>query len=188
MAKGIEGRKAAQRKAAPRKAAQRKAAQRERTAGPSSGDFYTRVYDVVRRIPIGRVTTYGAIAAHLGLKSAARTVGYALMASGEDMELPAQRVVNRNGELSGKHHFATPNLMRELLESEGVRFVGDAVDIDNHFWDPATELAPKRRPQAGARTGSAQPSRTTSAGTTPRDSTRPAGTKRGGTKRNPPAR
>ncbi len=131
-----------------------------REAGPTTAgragaevDFYTRVHNVVRRIPLGRVTTYGAIAAFLGLKSAARTVGYALMAVPEELALPCHRVVNRNGELSGKHHFATPNLMRDLLESEGVRFEGDAVAIAEHFWDPAY---PRRKPAAAQQHGAAK--------------------------------
>jgi|GEM_PF-252384 len=105
----------------------------------SSSDFYRRVYRVVARIPVGRVTTYGAIARCLGLRSSARMVGYALKAVAEEMALPCHRVVNRNGELTGKHHFATPTLMRDLLEGEQVKFKGDAVLLEEHFWDPCAE-------------------------------------------------
>lgn len=99
-------------------------------------DFFTRVYAVVLRIPPGRVTTYGAIARHIGAGRSARTVGYALNAAALQDDMPCHRVVNRNGELSGKVHFATPTLMRELLEAEGVAFVGERVVMGEHFWDP----------------------------------------------------
>lgn len=111
-------------------------------------DFYRRVYAVVARIPSGSVTTYGAIAACLGLKSSARMVGYALNGVAGDMEIPCHRVVNRNGELSGKHHFATPTLMRDLLESEGIGFEGETVVMREHFWDPAAEPVAKTRKNA----------------------------------------
>ena len=107
-----------------------------RTRSTQSSDFYSRVYDVVEEIPAGRVTTYGAIAAFLGARSSSRLVGYALLAVADDMALPCHRVVNRVGELSGKHHFPTPGLMRELLESEGVEFNGERVVMSRHFWDP----------------------------------------------------
>ena len=116
-----------------------------------SADFYHRVYAVVRRIPIGCVTTYGTIAAYLGMKSSSRAVGYAMMAAPEDMDLPCHRVVNRNGELSGRHHFATPHLMRDLLESEGIAFDGDAVRIAEHRWDPAEEEVERKRASAKPR-------------------------------------
>ena len=79
-------------------------------------DFFQRVYNVVKRIPYGRVTTYGLIAKHLGSSSSARTVGWALNASHNDSSIPAHRVVNRNGILTGKHHFKGFELMRQLLE------------------------------------------------------------------------
>jgi methylated-DNA-protein-cysteine methyltransferase related protein len=105
-------------------------------------DFFERVYDVVRKIPLGRVTTYGHIAAHLGMRSSARMVGWALNAVGytdRQYSVPAHRVVNRLGELSGRMHFETPFVMRERLESEGVPFVGDRVDISVCLWDPSAE-------------------------------------------------
>lgn len=100
-------------------------------------DFYERVYSVVREIPVGMVTTYGAIAAYLGAKRSSRLVGYALSLAADDMSLPCHRVVNRNGELTGRIHFASPMMMREMLESEAVTFKGDAVRMEKHFWDPA---------------------------------------------------
>lgn len=102
-------------------------------------DLYERIYDIVRLIPVGRVTTYGAIARVIGIGRSSRMVGYALNSVADDMSIPCHRVVNRNGELSGRMHFATPTLMREMLESEEITFVGDAVDMARHFWDPAGE-------------------------------------------------
>jgi methylated-DNA-protein-cysteine methyltransferase-like protein len=98
-------------------------------------DYYKRVHEIVAKIPAGRVTTYGAIAQYLGIKSGARMVGYALNNSGET-NIPAHRVVNRNGELTGRIHFAG-DTMRERLQQEGILFVDEyRVDIDKHFWDP----------------------------------------------------
>ena len=104
--------------------------------------FYEAVYEVTRQIPNGRVTSYGAIAACLGTRSSARMVGWALGASGAAIPpVPAHRVVNRNGMLSGKHHFATPTLMADLLKSEGVKVKKDlVVNFEKIFWDPAKEL------------------------------------------------
>jgi methylated-DNA-protein-cysteine methyltransferase-like protein len=104
--------------------------------------FFQDVWDVVRQIPEGRVTTYGAIARYLGAKSSARMVGWAMNASFMVPEkVPAQRVVNRNGLLSGKAHFATPSLMEELLQKEGIEIEKDkVVNFSKLFWDPATEL------------------------------------------------
>jgi methylated-DNA-protein-cysteine methyltransferase-like protein len=104
--------------------------------------FFQDVWDVVRQIPEGRVTTYGAIANYLGAKSSARMVGWA-MNSGfmVSPQVPAQRVVNRAGLLSGKAHFATPTLMEELLQKEGIQVEEDKiVNFSKVFWDPAVEL------------------------------------------------
>lgn len=99
-------------------------------------DLYQRVYEVVARIPRGRVTSYGTIASYLGVASAARMVGYALNQSQKE-KIPAHRVLNRIGQLTGRAHF--PNdTMRERLIQEGVTFVEEyTVDMDKHFWDPA---------------------------------------------------
>lgn len=105
-------------------------------------DFFERVWEVARQIPFGRVTTYGAIAECLGAKSSSRMVGFAMNAvdsTHRATDIPAHRVINRNGELSGKHHFATPTLMRELLEAEGVEFIGEAVNLKKHFWQPPVQ-------------------------------------------------
>jgi methylated-DNA-protein-cysteine methyltransferase-like protein len=99
-------------------------------------DYYEQVYNLVRRIPEGMVTTYGDIAAALGIRSGARLVGWAL--NGVDLQgrqdIPCHRVVNRLGELSGRLHFETPYAMRERLEAEGVAFVGERVDMQRHHW------------------------------------------------------
>jgi methylated-DNA-protein-cysteine methyltransferase-like protein len=100
-------------------------------------DFYQQVYEVVSMIPVGRVTTYGAIAACLGARRSSRLVGHAL-GMADSIAIPCHRVVNRNGELSGSIHFATPTLMRKLLDAEGVTFKGERVDMAKHFWDPET--------------------------------------------------
>lgn len=114
-----------------------------RTADPPR-NFFQDVHDVVRLVPAGRVTTYGAIAHYLGAKHGARMVGYALIAAVPAhglAEVPAQRVVNRNGLLTGRHHFATPTAMQEALEAEGVRIIDDQVlDFKKLFWDPSVEL------------------------------------------------
>lgn len=103
--------------------------------------FFDRVYEVTIQIPYGRVTSYGAIANYLGASGSARMVGWALSTRGEREEVPAHRVVNRLGLLTGKHHFAGTNLMQQLLESEGVKIVDNKVeDFEKLFWDPAKEL------------------------------------------------
>jgi methylated-DNA-protein-cysteine methyltransferase-like protein len=106
-------------------------------------DFFDQVYQVVRLIPKGRVTSYGAIANYLGAKSSSRVVGYAMNASHSQKEkVPAHRVLSRNGQLTGKHHFPTPFLMQELLEKENIIIVNDTVqNLKNHYWDPLIELA-----------------------------------------------
>lgn len=104
-------------------------------------NYFDLVYQVVREIPKGRVTSYGAIAHYLGLKSGARMVGYAMNAAHTMPGIPAQRVVNRQGLLTGKSHFATPSRMQELLEAEGVVVENDRVkDFDKIFWDPEKEI------------------------------------------------
>lgn len=102
-------------------------------------NFFQNVYDVVKLVPKGRVTTYGAIASYLGAKSSSRMVGWAM--NGCPGNVPAHRVVNRAGLLTGKHHFKTPGAMAQLLRKEGIRVVGDQVkDFPKHFWDPHKEL------------------------------------------------
>ncbi len=102
---------------------------------PESG-FFERVYEVAKRIPYGRVTTYGAIANFLASSGSARMVGWAMNAS-EKHNVPAHRVVNRNGLLTGKHHFGGTNLMQQLLESEGIEVRDNKiVDMDKYFWKP----------------------------------------------------
>jgi len=104
-------------------------------------NYFDLVYQVVREIPRGRVTSYGTIAHYLGLKSGARMVGYAMNAAHAMSDVPAQRVVNRQGLLTGKSHFETPTKMQELLEADGVRVENDQVqDFDKVFWDPDKEL------------------------------------------------
>lgn len=105
-------------------------------------NFFERVYDVVRLIPPGRVTSYGAIAACLGTKGSSRMVGYALLACGRALPpVPAHRVLNRQGLLTAKFHF-DGDLMAQLLESEGIKVVDDqAQDFKTLFWDPGIELA-----------------------------------------------
>lgn len=98
-------------------------------------DFFDKVFEVVAKIPYGKVTTYGAIAEVCGVKSAARTVGWALN-SAANSNLPCHRVVNRFGALSGKVHFGSPTLMQELLESEGIKFVDECVNMKKYFWQP----------------------------------------------------
>lgn len=104
--------------------------------------FFFKVYDVVRSVPAGRVTTYGAIARYLGTGLSSRMVGWALNACHQaHPPVPAQRVVNRNGLLTGKHHFPTPTLMSDLLQAEGVVVEDDqVVQFKKLFWDPAVEL------------------------------------------------
>ncbi|WP_223032656.1 MGMT family protein [Hanstruepera marina] len=110
---------------------------------PETLNFFDKVYEVAKQIPYGRVTSYGAIAKYLGAAKSARMVGYAMNGStGKDV--PAHRVVNRKGLLTGKHHFDGTNLMQQLLESEGVIVVDNQIqDFDNVFWDPANNLLAK---------------------------------------------
>jgi len=103
--------------------------------------FFDDVYQVVKLIPEGRVTNYGAIANYLGTKLSARMVGWAMNAAHGIHDVPAHRVVNRLGMLTGKAHFATPTMMQERLETEGIKIKKDQiVDFKSHFWNPAQEL------------------------------------------------
>jgi methylated-DNA-protein-cysteine methyltransferase related protein len=103
-------------------------------------DFFQKVYAVVAKIPSGKVTTYGAVAEVIGIRSSARMVGWALNAKAGNFELPCHRVVNRNGDLSGKHHFPTPTMMYELLVAEGIEFNGDRVNMKKHLWKPELNI------------------------------------------------
>jgi methylated-DNA-protein-cysteine methyltransferase-like protein len=109
---------------------------------PSKESIYDAIFDVVRAVPRGRVTSYGAVAAAIGARSGARMVGYAMHSShGAKPKVPAHRVVNSKGLLTGKHHFAPPEKMQQLLEKEGIKVVDDkVVEFDAVFWDPLREL------------------------------------------------
>ncbi len=127
----------------PAKKAPRK--QKLKTVTPSGkkdASFFEQVFDVVRQVPKGRVTSYGAVAVALGTKMSARMVGWAMNSSFViKPKVPAHRVVNRLGLLSGKMHFAFPGQMQQLLEKEGVQVLDDKVqDFDKVFWNPAKEL------------------------------------------------
>ncbi|MCP4052795.1 MAG: MGMT family protein [Mesoflavibacter sp.] len=107
---------------------------------PETLSFYEKVYEVARQIPYGRVTSYGAIANYLGAKRSARLVGYAMNDS-HNKDVPAHRVVNRKGLLTGKHHFEGTNLMQQLLESEGVKVKDNQIqNFEMVFWDPSKSL------------------------------------------------
>lgn len=107
----------------------------------NTDNFFERVYAVARQIPYGRVTSYGAIAKAIGAAKSARMVGYAMNGASTIEDVPAHRVVNRNGVLTGKHHFPGTNLMQQLLESEGITVLEDQIeDFKTLFWDPVTEL------------------------------------------------
>ncbi len=109
----------------------------------NNDSFFLQVYEVAKLIPEGRVTSYGAIARYIGSPGASRMVGWALnCCHTHDEPIPAHRVVNRNGLLSGKHHFRHLNLMQELLESEGIEVENDkVVNFKELFWDPNKELS-----------------------------------------------
>lgn len=111
-------------------------------SGTTDDNFFSLVYEVARQIPKGRVTSYGAIAAALGTKSSARMVGWAMNGCHRvKPKVPAHRVVNRNGMLTGKHHFNPPGIMEELLKKEGVKVKNDQViEFKKLFWDPVEEL------------------------------------------------
>lgn len=108
---------------------------------PENQNFFQKVYEVAKQIPYGRVTSYGAIAKYLGAARSARMVGWAMNGTGAIHDVPAHRVVNKAGVLTGKHHFDGTNLMQQLLESEGIEVVDNQiVDFKKHFWDPWKEL------------------------------------------------
>ncbi|MBP8792375.1 MAG: MGMT family protein [Lutibacter sp.] len=106
-----------------------------------SQNFFEKVYEVAKLIPFGRVTSYGAIARYLGAARSARMVGWAMNASHENDDIPAHRVVNKKGLLTGKHHFDGTNLMQQLLENEGITIVDNQIQqLNQCFWDPSIEL------------------------------------------------
>ncbi len=108
---------------------------------PKDNGFFERVYQIAVQIPYGRVTSYGAIASYLGSPKSARMVGWAMNASHLNPDVPAHRVVNRKGLLTGKHHFKGTNLMQQLLENEGVEVVENQIqNFKELFWDPSKEL------------------------------------------------
>lgn len=107
---------------------------------PETLNFFDKVYDVAKQIPYGRVTSYGAIAKYLGAGKSARIVGYAMNGS-HGKDVPAHRVVNRKGLLTGKHHFEGTNLMQQLLENEGVEVIENQIqNLESIYWDPAKEI------------------------------------------------
>jgi methylated-DNA-protein-cysteine methyltransferase-like protein len=107
---------------------------------PETLGFFEKVYEVVRQVPYGKVTSYGAIAKYLGAIKSARIVGYAMNAS-HTKDVPAHRVVNRKGLLTGKHHFEGTNLMQQLLENEGVEVIDNQIqNLEQIYWDPSKEL------------------------------------------------
>ena len=108
-------------------------------------NFFKSVYYVVKKIPYGRVSTYGSIAKYLGSPGSSRVVGWAMNASHGRMIIPAHRVVNRNGLLTGKHHFHGTNLMQDLLISEGINVLNNQIrNFDHVFWDPSVHLIPHK--------------------------------------------
>ncbi len=108
---------------------------------PENQNFFQKVYGVARQIPYGRVTSYGAIAKYLGAARSARMVGWAMNGAHNMEDVPAHRVVNKIGLLTGKHHFDGTNLMQNLLEGEGIKVVDhQIVDFEKYFWDPWKEL------------------------------------------------
>ncbi len=113
-----------------------------RPSGKKEDSFFQQVYEVARQIPKGRVTSYGAIAACLGTRLSARMVGWAMNGAHQSSpSIPAHRVVNRIGVLSGKHHFGPPDRMEKLLKKEGIKIKNDqVVDFKKIFWDPVKEL------------------------------------------------
>lgn len=129
-------------KSKPQKTIKEKLPSAKTASAPKEYSFFQDVYDVVRQVPKGRVTSYGAIAVYLGTKLSARMVGWAMNGAHQvTPKVPAHRVVNRNGILSGKNHFGSPTKMEELLKKEKVDVVDDTVvDFEKKFWDPSLEL------------------------------------------------
>lgn len=122
-----------------KKGSTRKAVKKTPASKKKKSDFFDRVYKTAARIPYGKVTTFGAIAEYCGIKSAARTVGWALNGAGPS--IPCHRVLNRNGALTGKFHFGDPHLMEDLLKSEGIEFKEDGcVDLEKYLWHPSTKI------------------------------------------------
>jgi len=108
---------------------------------PETENFFQKVYEVARLIPYGRVTSYGAIGKYLGAARSARMVGWAMNGAGKYPDVPAHRVLNRQGVLTGKHHFPGTHLMQQLLENEGIEVEDDqVVNFKKFFWDPIIEL------------------------------------------------
>ena len=104
-------------------------------------NFFNKVYNIVRQIPYGKVTSYGAIAKALGTARSFRMVGWAMNAAHNIDDIPAHRVVNRKGLLTGKHHFDGTNLMQQLLENEGIKVVDNQIiDFEKHFWEPMIQF------------------------------------------------
>lgn len=111
------------------------------TVSEQTKDFFQRVFEITRLIPEGRVTSYGSIAKALGTAKSSRMVGWAMNASHREKDIPAHRVVNRVGVLTGKAHFNPPEIMQQRLEREGIKVVDDKiVDFEKHYWDPQLEL------------------------------------------------
>jgi|SRR6185436_7391609 len=114
---------------------------RKKSPGGSGSNFFDDVYEVVKLVPKGRVTSYGAIARYLGTGMSARMVGWAMNAVPKGSKVPAHRVVNSQGLLTGRHHFKPPSAMQERLKKDGVKVVRHQVkDFGERFWDPAKEL------------------------------------------------
>ncbi len=129
-------------KTPPLSGVRKRSEEKELSSGRGPYSFFADVYDVVRQIPKGKVTSYGAVAAYLGTKMSARMVGWAMNGAHKvKPKIPAHRVVNRNGMLSGKHHFGEPDAMEKLLKKEGIKVKDDTVvDFKKLFWNPAEEL------------------------------------------------
>lgn len=113
----------------------------DKNPSPNTLNFFEKCYEVAKQIPFGRVTSYGAIGRYLGAARSARMVGWAMNASHGNLDIPAHRVVNQKGLLTGKHHFEGKNLMQQLLESEGIEVVDNQIqNLEKVFWDPNSEL------------------------------------------------